>query len=90
VAAWRESPVLTPVRWWWGFALDGAGVVPLLLFGRKLRWAWVAHFGCMTLWIIYALDSGQPSFLPGALGYASFDVWGWWRWRPALDQGARP
>ena len=57
--------------WLWSYLLTAVGVVGFMLARKKVWWCWYVNLACQGLWLAYALVSGQPGFIAGAIIYSA-------------------
>lgn len=68
---------------WWSFLLAGIGVFGLYLttLGDRVRWyGYGVGLAVQTLWIAYALVTGQPGFLLSACAFGVVNSIGLIKW----------
>ena len=53
----------------WSVALAATGILGIYMAGSKNVWGWAVSFGAQSLWIVFALVSGQYGFILSALAY---------------------
>lgn len=68
------------VSQWWSVVLTVIGVVGLIFTMRKSVAGPAIGTAVQTLWIAYALASGQLAFIASALAYGAVNLYGVRRW----------
>jgi hypothetical protein len=62
-AAGTDAPLGAPDYWPW--LLTGLQVLALWSAGTRRWWGWLLGAAVQLPWIAYAVDTGQPGFIPG-------------------------
>ena len=66
---------------WWSYLLTAVGVSGLFMAGSRRKFGWAIGIFAQTLWIAYALSTGQHGFLLSAAFYGWVYARNWLKWR---------
>jgi hypothetical protein len=69
---------MTPLVWSW--LLVTVGTVGMWMAGRRIAAGWAVAIANETLWIVYAIETGQWGFIAGATVYIAVFTRNWVRW----------
>ena len=74
----------------WSFVLTAIGVVGLYLAGRRSPWGWAVGLAAQSLWLTYALVTGQWGFILSAFAYGWVYLTNLRRWRTPEEKEQAP
>ena len=76
--------------WWWSWLLTAVGVTGMWLTGRRLWVGWAVGLAGQTLWLTYAVVTGQYGFILASAAYGTVQYRNMRLWRAgAIAQAAR-
>jgi hypothetical protein len=64
---------------WWPWLLTGLQVTALWAAGTKRWWAWLLGAAVQPPWIVYAVLTDQPGFIPGCAVSAAVQLYSYLR-----------
>lgn len=69
----------------WSIVLAAVGILGIYLAGKKNLWGWAVGLGAQSLWIVYAIVTGQYGFILSAVAYGIVYGRNWYLWKRDLN-----